>query len=96
MTSHDAWDYDEIMENILVDMEWQGRMRKLLIHPGRTGFVYVLDRQTGEVLSAETYEPTNWATSYDLKTGKPVEDPTKRTKYGVVRMRWPRGLTTAG
>jgi PQQ-dependent dehydrogenase (methanol/ethanol family) len=83
-TAHDAWDYDEIMENMLVDMEYGGRMRKLLIHPGRTGFVYVLDRETGELLSAETFQPTNWATSYDLKTGKPAEDPTKRTRYGVV------------
>jgi PQQ-dependent dehydrogenase (methanol/ethanol family) len=81
---HDAWDYDEIMENLLVDMNWKGGMRKLLIHPARVGFVFVLDRETGEVLSAETYQPTNWAYRYDLSTGKPVEDPNKRTKYGVV------------
>ena len=84
IVAHDAWDYDEIMENMLVDMDWNGRPRKLLIHPARTGFVFVLDRETGEVLSANTYEPTNWATSWDLKSGTPVEDSTKRTKYGVV------------
>jgi len=84
IVAHDAWDYDEIMENLLVDMDWNGRPRKLLIHPGRTGFVFVLDRDTGEVLSANTYEPTNWATSWDLQTGRPAEDSTKRTKYGVV------------
>ena len=84
IVAHDAWDYDEIMENMLVDMDWNGRPRKLLIHPARTGFVFVLDRDTGEVLSANTYEPTNWATGWDLKTGAPVEDATKRTKYGVV------------
>jgi PQQ-dependent dehydrogenase (methanol/ethanol family) len=83
-TAHDAWDYDEIMENILVDMSYGGRMRKLLIHPGRTGFVYILDRETGELLSAETFQPTNWATGYDLKTGKPNEDPSKRTHFGTV------------
>jgi lanthanide-dependent methanol dehydrogenase len=83
-SAHDAWDYDEIMENVLVDMQYGGRPRKLLIHPGRTGFVYVLDRETGELLSAETYQPTNWATGYDLKTGKPNEDPSKRTKFGSV------------
>ena len=83
-TPHDAWDYDEIMENILVDMPVGGRMRKLLLHPGRTGFVYVLDRETGELLSATQYEPTNWASSYDIATGKPVEDPAKRTHDGVV------------
>ena len=75
---HDGWDYDEIMENILVDMPWQGKTRKLLIHPGRTGFVFVLDRETGEVLSAENFEPVTWASGYDLKTGLPIENPDKR------------------
>jgi PQQ-dependent dehydrogenase (methanol/ethanol family) len=75
---HDGWDYDEIMENIAVDMPWKGTMRKLLIHPGRTGFVFVLDRETGEVLSAENFEPVTWANGYDLKTGLPMENPDKR------------------
>jgi PQQ-dependent dehydrogenase (methanol/ethanol family) len=83
-TAHDSWDYDEIMENVLVDMDYGGRMRKLLVHPGRTGFVYVLDRETGELLSAEKYQPTNWASGYDLKTGKPNEDPSKKTHFGTV------------
>jgi lanthanide-dependent methanol dehydrogenase len=83
-SAHDAWDYDEIMENILVDMDWQGRTRKLLIHPGRTGFVYVLDRENGELLSAESYQPVTWAASYDLKSGKPNEDPKFRTHDKVV------------
>jgi PQQ-dependent dehydrogenase (methanol/ethanol family) len=84
VVAHDAWDYDEIMENILVDMPFGGKTRKLLLHPGRTGFVFVLDRETGEVLSAESYEPTNWAKGYDLKTGMPVEDPSKRSHEGTV------------
>ncbi len=75
---HDGWDYDEIMENILVDMPWKGQTRKLLLHPGRTGFMFVLDRETGEVLSAENFVPVTWAKGYDLKTGLPVEDPDKR------------------
>ncbi len=80
---HDSWDYDEIMENILVDMNWNGRMRKLLIHPGRTGFVFVLDRETGELLAAQKFVPTtNWASGYDLKTGKPQINPAKATHEG--------------
>lgn len=79
---HDSWDYDEIMENILVDMPWNGQMRKLLIHPGRTGFMYVLDRTNGELLSASTYEPTNWATGYDLKTGEAHTVADKETHFG--------------
>jgi PQQ-dependent dehydrogenase (methanol/ethanol family) len=83
-TAHDQWDYDEIMENVLIDMQWQGQMRKLLVHPGRTGYVYVLDRLTGELLSAETFQPVNWSTGYDLTTGKPDEDPAKHTGFGRV------------
>jgi len=81
---HDAWDYDEIMENVLVDMPVNGQPRKLLIHPGRTGFVYTFDRTTGELLNAEKYQPTNWALRVDTKSGETIEDPTKRTHDGVV------------
>jgi PQQ-dependent dehydrogenase (methanol/ethanol family) len=84
VTAHDSWDYDEIMENVLIDMDYGGRPRKLIVHPGRTGFVYVLDRETGELLSAETFQPVNWASGYDLKTGKPNEDPAKQTHFGTV------------
>jgi PQQ-dependent dehydrogenase (methanol/ethanol family) len=80
---HDSFDYDEIMENILIDMPWQGRMRHLLIHPGRTGFVFVLDRDTGEVLSAEKFEPVTWANSFNLKTGLPDINQDKQTHFGV-------------
>jgi PQQ-dependent dehydrogenase (methanol/ethanol family) len=79
---HDAFDYDEIMENILVDMPWHGRERKLLLHPGRTGFMFVLDRETGEVLSAEKYEPVTWANGYNLKTGLPEVNLDKQTHAG--------------
>jgi PQQ-dependent dehydrogenase (methanol/ethanol family) len=84
LVPHDAWDYDEIMENVLVDMEFKGRMRKLLIHPGRTGFVFVLDRETGELLSSEPFQPVNWASGYSLETGLPAIDDTKRTHLGKV------------
>jgi PQQ-dependent dehydrogenase (methanol/ethanol family) len=84
VTAHDGWDYDEIMENMIVNMPFGGRTRRLLIHPGRNGFVYVMDRETGELLSATSYQPTNWASGYDLKTGLPFEDPTKRTHFGKV------------
>ena len=80
---HDAWDYDEIMENILVDMRWDGEMRKLLVHPGRTGFVFVMDRETGELLSAEKFrESTNWAEEFNLETGMPLINEAKRTHMG--------------
>jgi PQQ-dependent dehydrogenase (methanol/ethanol family) len=80
---HDSWDYDTIMENILVDMPWEGKERKLLIHPGRTGFVLVMDRETGELLSANKFLPSiNWANSYNLKTGEPDINLNKRVHFG--------------
>jgi len=82
---HDDFDYDEIMENIAIDMDWHGKMRKLLLHPGRNGFFLVLDRETGELLSAEKFvDSTNWASGYDLKTGLPILNPAKVTHQGVV------------
>jgi glucose dehydrogenase len=45
------------MENLLLDMDCGGQRRKLLVHPGRTGFVDVLDRETGELLSAWQQRP---------------------------------------
>ena len=53
---HDLWDHDEIQENVLVDLELDGKTRKVLLHTGRNGFMYVIDRQTGEVLSADPYD----------------------------------------
>jgi lanthanide-dependent methanol dehydrogenase len=85
ISPHDTWDYDEIMENVAVDMEWHGQMRKLLLHPGRTGFMYVLDRETGELLSAEKFVPsTKWAYDFNLKTGKPNLNPAKATHQGAM------------
>ncbi|CCJ08488.1 Putative pqq dehydrogenase protein [Methylocystis sp. SC2] len=51
VSPHDLWDHDEVNENVLVDLEISGAKRKALIHPGRNGYMYVMDRETGEVLS---------------------------------------------
>ena len=56
-----------------------GQTRKVLVNFDRNGFSYVLDRKTGELLQANPFGAVNWATSIDLKTGRPVENPEKRT-----------------
>ena len=72
MTPHDEWDYDGINEMLLVDMEVKGKMRKALIHFDRNGFAYTMDRETGELLVAEKFDPAvNWATHVDMETGRP-------------------------
>jgi PQQ-dependent dehydrogenase (methanol/ethanol family) len=78
-TPHDAWDYDGINENVLADLTIGGQARKVLVNFDRNGFAYVLDRKTGELLKADPFVNVNWATSIDLKTGRPVENPEKRT-----------------
>jgi glucose dehydrogenase len=55
---HDLHDYDGVNENVLLDMNWEGKQRKVILHPERNGYVYVLDRATGEVLSAKPFAPS--------------------------------------
>ena len=72
MTPHDEWDYDGINEMILADIPVKGKSTKALVHFDRNGFAYTLDRETGELLVAEKYDPAvNWATHVDMKTGRP-------------------------
>jgi PQQ-dependent dehydrogenase (methanol/ethanol family) len=73
MTPHDEWDYDGVNEMILVDMKVKGQARKALVHFDRNGFGYTMDRQSGELLVAEKYDPAvNWASHVDMKSGRPV------------------------
>src|SRR3989454_2490008 len=81
-TPHDRWDYDGINENILVDLKIKGEIRKVLVNFDRNGFCYTLDRATGELLMAEPFVFVNWAEGIDLKTGRPIEIPEKRTSAG--------------
>jgi PQQ-dependent dehydrogenase (methanol/ethanol family) len=79
---HDLYDHDGINENILVDRDWKGQPRKLLLHPGRNGYMYVVDRTTGEVLSADPFVYINSSKGVDLKTGRLIPNPAKRTQVG--------------
>src|SRR5215468_7370225 len=72
MTPHDQWDYDGVNETILADLNMGGKERKALVHFDRNGFGYTLDRESGELLVAEKFDPAvNWATKIDLSTGLP-------------------------
>jgi lanthanide-dependent methanol dehydrogenase len=67
---HDLFDWDAVNEQILLDMAWNGQPRKVLVRPERNGYLYVIDRQSGEVLSAEPFGTINAASGVDLKTGR--------------------------
>lgn len=72
MTPHDEWDYDGVNEMILADITVKGQPVKALVHFDRNGFAYTLNRETGELLVAEKYDPkVNWATHVDMQTGRP-------------------------
>jgi quinohemoprotein ethanol dehydrogenase len=77
-TPGDHWDYTASQHMILADIEMGGAQRKVLMQAPKNGFFYVLDRATGELLSARKYIPINWATHVDLETGRPVEAPGVR------------------
>ena len=72
MTPHDEWDYDGVNEMILADIPVKGKMTKALVHFDRNGFGYTLNRETGELLVAEKFDPAvNWASHVDMQTGRP-------------------------
>jgi PQQ-dependent dehydrogenase (methanol/ethanol family) len=75
MTPHDEWDFDGINEVPLADVTVNGKKVPALVHFDRNGFGYTLNRETGELLVAQKYDPqVNWSTGVDMKTGRPAVD----------------------
>ncbi len=73
-TPGDQWDYTATQPIVLATLALNGVARKVLMHAPKNGFFYILDRKTGELISAEKYAAVNWATHVDLKTGRPAEN----------------------
>jgi PQQ-dependent dehydrogenase (methanol/ethanol family) len=76
-TPEERWDYTATQDIMLTELEIDGVERKVLMQAPKNGFFYVLDRKTGELLRANNYVETNWATHINLKTGRPVLNPNK-------------------
>jgi lanthanide-dependent methanol dehydrogenase len=85
MTPHDEWDYDGVNEMILTDQQINGTPRKLLTHFDRNGLGYTLDRETGELLVAEKFDPkVNWTTGVDMdKNSQNYGRPSVVSKYST-------------
>jgi PQQ-dependent dehydrogenase (methanol/ethanol family) len=81
---HDLYDYDGINEIVLLDMKVDGQPRRVIVRPERNGYMYVIDRTSGEVLSADAYANVNSITAVDLKTGRPTYNPEKKPQLGKV------------
>jgi quinohemoprotein ethanol dehydrogenase len=78
-TPGDTWDYTAVQQLTLTELEIGGRVRKVIMQAPKNGFFYVLDRLTGELLSAQPYVRVTWASGVDLATGRPIE--TAHARY---------------
>ncbi len=85
----EQWDYKATADMILAEIEHKGEIRRVLMQAPTNGFFYVLDRATGELLSAAPYEKVTWAEGIDLKTGRPLEVPGIRMKPGEQQLIYP-------
>ncbi len=81
-TPGETWDYTATQHMMLAELEVDGKPRKVLMQAPKNGFFYVLDRATGELLSAEKFGVVNWASHVDMTTGRPVETPDARVFDG--------------
>ncbi|HEX7798055.1 MAG TPA: PQQ-dependent dehydrogenase, methanol/ethanol family [Vicinamibacterales bacterium] len=77
----DSWDYDSVQQLTLADMTIAGRLRRVIMQANKNGYFYVIDRLTGEFISASPYAPLNWSEAMDKKTGRPFIHP--RAFYGT-------------
>jgi alcohol dehydrogenase (cytochrome c) len=76
-TPHDLWDWDATQTSVLIDADWQGRTRPLMLHANRNGFFYVFDRKTGErLLSTPFVKNLTWASGIGAD-GRPIKLPNQ-------------------
>jgi alcohol dehydrogenase (cytochrome c) len=74
-TPHDLWDWDATQTSVLIDAEWEGQPRKLLLHASRNGFFYVFDRRDGTLLLAKPFvKQLTWASGIG-PDGRPIRLP---------------------
>ena len=81
---HGLWDHSGVNENVMLDVSWQGKPRKVLVHPDRNGYMYVLDRTSGELLAADPFVHVTASSGVDLKTGRLQTRPEMIPQTGKV------------
>ena len=85
----ESWDYNAVMDMHLAEVVIDGKPRKVLMQAPKNGFLYVLDRETGQLLAANKIAKVTWASSIDIKTGRPVQDPNSWYPDGKNFELWP-------
>jgi alcohol dehydrogenase (cytochrome c) len=90
LVPNEMFDLDATWEWILADLRVNNEKRKVAMHMSRGGFLYVLDRTNGKLISAQPFEKINWASHVDMATGRPVEsDISKKVRAGEQIELWP-------
>lgn len=84
----ETWDYNASMDMVLATLDIGGKPRRVLMQAPKNGFFYVLDRDNGQLLSADPIAKVSWAKRIDLKTGRPVEAANARFQNGPFEL-WP-------
>lgn len=77
-TPGDSWDYDAVSPMMTADLTIDGEEKHVIIQPSKNGFIYVLEAETGELISGDTFTGVTWATGIDMETGRPIEAPGAR------------------
>jgi mono/diheme cytochrome c family protein len=84
-TPGEMWDYSSVQSLVLADLTIDGKLRHIIMQAPKNGFFYVLDRATGQLISAQRFADTvNWAKGIDLSTGRPMFNPEFETGTGML------------
>ncbi len=83
LTPHDGWDYDAVNEDTVVDLPINGKTTQVILHFNKNGYAYMLNRATGQLISANPFGTVTWATGIDLKSGVENVVPAMTTHTGV-------------
>jgi alcohol dehydrogenase (cytochrome c) len=95
-TPNDLYDVDGNDEQVLADIQIDGKPRKVMIQANKNGFMYMLDRTNCKLIAAHPYVKVNWAKEIDMKTGRPVlTDVQERFRAGEEVEIWPSRGTNA-
>jgi quinohemoprotein ethanol dehydrogenase len=84
----ESWDFTSTMDLVLATIPIDGKPRKVLLHAPKNGFFYVIDRETGKLISAEKLGKVTWAKGIDMVSGRPIENRGVRYEDGEALM-WP-------
>jgi quinohemoprotein ethanol dehydrogenase len=92
-TPGETWDYTSTQPLIIAELKYPTGKRKVILHAPKNGFFYVLDAKTCQPVAVEKFAPNNWATGWDHKTNRPIENPeTRFDKTGKAAIVWPAAL----